>query len=101
MQAVPCVCFDRVLLGCILLRLALTACLLDGESWALRASCMTTIYALLASSERRLALVTDPVDAHPDGLLNSERFPVWLVREWFDGDGESLGQLLVPLCFDL
>jgi hypothetical protein len=41
------------------------------------------------------------MNTHSYGLLDALYLLVRLGREWFDGNGESLGQLLVPLCFNL
>ena len=62
---------------------------------------MTTLNTYLASSIRRVAIMTDSVDAHPYLLLNAMYLLVRLIGKWLDGDGEPFGQLLIPFCFNL
>jgi hypothetical protein len=102
LQAEPCVWFDDFPLWCSCLDcLALAFRLLDGESWTLCASWMTAFNTYLASSIRRVAFMTNPVNTHSYRLLNALHFLIRLIGEWLDGNGESFGQLLIPLCFNL
>jgi len=91
-------------LECFILLPLLRLGFLNRIARTLGATCMLTCSTDFVPTERGLAFVTYPVDAHPDWLLDAQRFFVGLGGElvrFDDGKFEAFAQFVGSLGVDL